>query len=151
MHRVVISATGLYTAPHTISNEELVASYNSYARLFNETNADRIAAGELGRLVGRIDVKAFRDVGALRIKGFWPEAGVRLTKGRQAKMEAELDRLAGFASLNGPAFYRLPVNAGTITLEKRAEPCVWPEKILSEAGPVTVFNPGFPVHWHVVN
>ncbi len=49
------------------------------------------------RLVGRIDVKAFRDAGALRVKGFWPEAGVRLTKARQAKLEAELDRLAGFA------------------------------------------------------
>jgi dihydroorotase len=64
--------------------------------------------------------------------------------------EGALDRLAGFASLNGPAFYRLPVNPGTITLEKRLEPCTWPEKIVSEAGPVTVFNPGFPVHWHVV-
>ena len=49
------------------------------------------------RLVGRIDVKAFRDVGSLRVKGFWPEAGVKLTKGRQAKLEAELDRLAAFA------------------------------------------------------
>ncbi len=47
MHRIVISATGLYTAPHTISNEELVAAYNSYARLFNETNATRIVAGEV--------------------------------------------------------------------------------------------------------
>jgi uncharacterized protein len=49
------------------------------------------------RLVGRIDVKAFRDAGALRVKAFWPEAGVRLTKGRRAKLEAELDRLAVFA------------------------------------------------------
>ena len=63
--------------------------------------------------------------------------------------ERALDRLASFTSLHGPAFYRLPVNAGTIRLEKRAEPCTWPEKIVSEAGPVTVFNPGFPVHWHV--
>ena len=46
-------------------------------------------------------------------------------------------------------FYGLPVNNTTIQLEKRPEPCLWPEKILSEAGPVTVFNPGFPVHWHV--
>ena len=64
--------------------------------------------------------------------------------------EGALDRLEGFVSRHGPAFYRLPVNAGTITLEKRADPCVWPEKIVSEAGPVTVFEPGFPVHWHVV-
>jgi uncharacterized protein YcaQ len=49
------------------------------------------------RLVGRIDVKAFRDAGALRVKGFWPEPGVKLTKARQAKLEGELNRLAAFA------------------------------------------------------
>ncbi len=49
------------------------------------------------RLVGRIDVKAFREVGTLRVKAFWPEAGVKLTKGRRGKLEAELDRLAVFA------------------------------------------------------
>ncbi|HOZ35131.1 MAG TPA: dihydroorotase, partial [Tabrizicola sp.] len=65
--------------------------------------------------------------------------------------EDALDRLAGFASLNGPAFYRLPVNAARIVLEKRSDPCTWPDKINTEAGPVTVFNPGFPVHWHVVS
>ncbi|MGL4237529.1 dihydroorotase [Tabrizicola sp.] len=64
--------------------------------------------------------------------------------------EGALDRLEGFTSLNGPAFYGLPVNEATIQLEKRAEPCVWPEKIVSDAGPVTVFNPGFPVHWHIL-
>ena len=64
--------------------------------------------------------------------------------------EEALDRLEGFVSRHGPAFYGLPANAGTIRLEKRAEPCVWPEKIASDAGPVTVFNPGFPVYWHVV-
>ncbi|CAN1524090.1 PyrC Dihydroorotase [Paracoccaceae bacterium] len=63
--------------------------------------------------------------------------------------EAALDRLEGFASRHGPAFYGLPVNAGTLRLEKRADPCIWPDKIHSDAGPVTVFNPGFPVHWHV--
>jgi uncharacterized protein YcaQ len=49
------------------------------------------------RLVGRIDVKAFRDAGAMRVKAFWPEAGVKLTKARRAKLEGELDRLARFA------------------------------------------------------
>lgn len=32
--------------------------------------------------------------------------------------EGALDRLESFASLNGPAFYGLPVNRGTITLER---------------------------------
>ncbi len=64
--------------------------------------------------------------------------------------DGALDRLEAFASRNGPGFYGLPVNDETIRLEKRAEPCAWPEKIVAETGPVTVFNPGFPVHWHVV-
>lgn len=62
--------------------------------------------------------------------------------------EGALDRLEAFASLNGPRFYRLPVNEETITLTK-GDVAVWPDKILTEAGPVTVFDPGFPVHWHV--
>jgi len=32
--------------------------------------------------------------------------------------EGALDRFEGFASLNGPAFYGLPVNKGTVTLER---------------------------------
>ncbi len=62
--------------------------------------------------------------------------------------EGALDKLEAFASRNGPAFYRLPVNEATLTLSKGAA-ATWPDKILTEAGPVTVFNPGFPVHWHV--
>jgi len=47
MQRVSISGSGLYTAPYIISNEELVASYNAHVRQFNETNAQRIANGEI--------------------------------------------------------------------------------------------------------
>jgi dihydroorotase len=61
--------------------------------------------------------------------------------------EGALDRLEGFASLHGPAFYRLPVNEETLTLTKSDQPTTFPEKIDCEAGPVTVFDPGFPVYW----
>jgi beta-ketodecanoyl-[acyl-carrier-protein] synthase len=44
---VVISGTGLYTPPHSISNEELVASYNTYAEKFNADNAAAIESGEV--------------------------------------------------------------------------------------------------------
>lgn len=47
MHDVVISGTGLWVAPEVITNEELVASFNAYARRCNEANAAAIAAGEL--------------------------------------------------------------------------------------------------------
>ncbi|WP_417673460.1 dihydroorotase [Pseudodonghicola sp.] len=63
--------------------------------------------------------------------------------------EGALDRLEGFTSLNGPAFYRLPVNEATITLEKGA-PVTYPAHIVSADGPVTVFDPGFPLHWRVL-
>lgn len=56
------------------------------------------------RLIGRIDVKAFRDSGSLRVKGFWPEPGVRLTKVRLARLESELDRLARFSGCERVAF-----------------------------------------------
>ena len=41
----VISATGLYTPPESISNEELVESFNAYVALHNVRHAAEIAAG----------------------------------------------------------------------------------------------------------
>ena len=62
--------------------------------------------------------------------------------------EGGLSRLEGFTSIHGAAFYGLPQNTGTITL-LRGAPTIWPAKIVTGAGPVTVFDPGFPVHWRV--
>ena len=42
----VISATGLFTPEHSITNEELVASFNQYVRRENARNADAIEAGD---------------------------------------------------------------------------------------------------------
>ncbi len=67
------------------------------------------------------------------------------------EQENALDRLEAFASLNGPAFYRLPANEGTVTLERRDEPLVYPAKIETGAGPVTVFDPMLPLHWAVAD
>ncbi|MFS2123571.1 beta-ketoacyl-ACP synthase III [Pseudomonas sp. Pseusp97] len=50
MHKVVISGTGLYTPPFSISNDELVESFNSYVRNHNEQNAEAIAKGEIEAL-----------------------------------------------------------------------------------------------------
>jgi dihydroorotase len=63
---------------------------------------------------------------------------------------AALDKLEAFASLNGPAFYRLAPNDATITLEKQTDPVEYPAKIETGDGPVTVFDPGYPLHWRVV-
>ena len=64
------------------------------------------------------------------------------------EQDGALDKLEAFTSLNGPAFYGLPVNEDTITLTK-GDPVTYPAKIDSGDGPVTVFDPGFPLHWRV--
>jgi len=48
---LAISGTGLYTPPQSISNDELVASYNAYARKRNAESADAIASGKTTALV----------------------------------------------------------------------------------------------------
>ena len=63
--------------------------------------------------------------------------------------DGALDRLESFTSLNGPAFYGLPANETTLTLTRQNTPVTYPSKIDSGDGPVTVFDPGFPVHWAV--
>ncbi|MBR9649572.1 dihydroorotase [Thalassovita aquimarina] len=61
--------------------------------------------------------------------------------------EGALDKLEGFASKHGPAFYRLAENSDTLTLVKQNAPVAFPAKIDTADGPVTVFDPGFPVFW----
>ncbi|MCB1837566.1 MAG: beta-ketoacyl-ACP synthase III [Alcanivoracaceae bacterium] len=49
-HSVVISGTGLWTPSESISNEELVVSFNEYVRRFNERHAAEIERGEVEAL-----------------------------------------------------------------------------------------------------
>lgn len=60
-----------------------------------------------------------------------------------------LDRLEPFVAHFGAAFYGLPRNAGRITLHRQDTPVRFPARIETGAGPVTVFDPGFSVHWRV--
>ena len=63
--------------------------------------------------------------------------------------DGKLENLEAFSSLNGPAYYGLPVNSDTITLVKDDTPVLYPEKIETGAGPVTLFDPGFDLYWRV--
>lgn len=51
------------------------------------------------RIVGRIDMKADRKADVLNVTGLWPEPGVRWGKARQARLEAELDRITRLAGV----------------------------------------------------
>lgn len=50
MNTVVISGTGLFTPSLSISNEELIASFNAYVNQFNTQNAAAISSGEVTAL-----------------------------------------------------------------------------------------------------
>ncbi|WP_113912774.1 dihydroorotase [Roseovarius dicentrarchi] len=63
------------------------------------------------------------------------------------EQEGALHTLEAFASLNGPAFYGLEPNSGTLTLAKGAPDL--PAHIDTKDGPVTLFDPGFTPEWHV--
>ena len=62
--------------------------------------------------------------------------------------EGALDRFEAFASLNGPRFYGLPLNSGTVTLE-RAE-CAVPETIDAAGTRVVPFHAGERLGWRLV-
>ena len=63
--------------------------------------------------------------------------------------EGALDRFEGFASLNGPAFYGLPVNEATITLEK-GESAV-PDLIDANGMPIVPFHAGDVLGWRLAD
>ena len=61
--------------------------------------------------------------------------------------EGALDRLEGFASRNGPAFYGLAVNDGSITLRRGSTPM--PDAIAVGDDRVTVFRGGAETSWSI--
>ncbi|MDG5488048.1 dihydroorotase [Sphingomonas sp. BGYR3] len=62
--------------------------------------------------------------------------------------EGALDRLEAFASLNGPAFYRLPVNEETITLTRGGETVA--ASIPAAGTSVVPFHAGETLGWRMV-
>ena len=61
--------------------------------------------------------------------------------------ENALDRLEGFASLYGPRFYGLPVNEGTVTLERRSMEV--PERLPLIDTEIVPFHAGATLGWSV--
>lgn len=51
------------------------------------------------RLIGRIDMKAHRDIGTLKITALWPEQKTRWSKTRISRLDSELSRVMRFCGL----------------------------------------------------
>lgn len=63
--------------------------------------------------------------------------------------EGALDRFEGFASLHGPAFYRLPVNEETITLVR--EPQQVPDALDTSGGAIVPWHAGQVLNWRLAS
>ncbi|MBV8685931.1 MAG: dihydroorotase [Alphaproteobacteria bacterium] len=61
--------------------------------------------------------------------------------------EGALDRLEAFASENGPLFYGLPLNEGTVTLEREAVEV--PERIPAAGSALIPFHAGETLRWRM--
>ncbi len=58
------------------------------------------------RMIGRIDMKSRRDSETLHVRAFWPERGIALGKGRQARLMAALERTARLSGAAEIAFQK---------------------------------------------
>lgn len=65
------------------------------------------------------------------------------------EQENALDKLEGFLSLNGAAFYGLPVNSRKLELIRAEAALDAPEKLRLAAGEITHFDPMMALHWRV--
>ncbi len=63
--------------------------------------------------------------------------------------EGVIDRLEGFASEHGPRFYRLPLNEGTVTLERAATEI--PAKLEHDAISLVPFHAGETLGWRLLS
>ena len=63
--------------------------------------------------------------------------------------EGALDRFEAFASDNGPRFYGLPLNEGTVTLEKVAQEV--PASVAGGAAEIVPFHAGATLSWRLAS
>lgn len=63
------------------------------------------------------------------------------------EQEGALHIMEKFTSLNGPAFYGLPVNEQQVLFTRQDAPLLLPAKVSVNGDEVTVFDPGFPLYW----
>ncbi|EPJ47760.1 MAG: dihydroorotase [Osedax symbiont Rs2] len=65
------------------------------------------------------------------------------------EQEGQLDNLEKFTSINGPKFYNLAVNSGTMVLSRSDSALPLPADVATAEGDIKIFDPQMPVHWQV--
>lgn len=112
MTRPVISATGLYTPPDSISNAELVASFNSYVESHNAENAGAIADGSVKPLEPS-SVEFIEKASGIKARHVVDKAGVLdIATMRPRDLERPNDELAILAEIGVKAVQQALERAG---------------------------------------
>lgn len=97
---VVISGSGLWTPPYSISNEELVNVLNENADRFNQANADAIERGELDP-IAKSDAAFIEKASGIRERYVFEKDGIldinRMRPNIPARAEDELSQQAEMA------------------------------------------------------
>lgn len=65
------------------------------------------------------------------------------------EQENALDKLESFTSLNGPAFYNMPINEQRMALERSETALALPENLKTTEGEITQFDPTIDLYWQV--
>ena len=74
--------------------------------------------------------------------------GAALFLGEVIRIRRIMAIAVGFVALHGAAFYGVPVNDGTVTLERTEEAQPVPQDRVTPEGMLTVFDPMVPIHWN---
>ncbi len=91
-----------------------------------------------------------RKVAVTGVPGVFNAPVALATYARVFEEEGALDKLEAFASLNGPKHYRLPVNEGTITLEKTSWTAPEDVKVEGADERALIYRGGETIDWRVV-
>ncbi|HBC55758.1 MAG TPA: beta-ketoacyl-ACP synthase III, partial [Gammaproteobacteria bacterium] len=89
MEQAIISGTGIFIPPFSISNAELVASFNQYVRQFNEAHEAEIEAGQTQPLEGSSEEFILKASG-IENRYVWEKSGI-LDPERMCPMIPERD------------------------------------------------------------
>ncbi len=104
MARVQISGTGLFTPKESISNEELVSSFNKFVDEYNESNKESIQKGEISALE-KSNADFIEKASGVKSRYVQDKSGILDTSFMRPKLrersENELSNLAEIGSIAG--------------------------------------------------
>lgn len=148
--KVAISGTGLFTPAETITNAELVASFNEYAKGYNAKNAKAIGAGELQPILKSSDEFIVKASGIKRrhvmVKRGMLEPGIMCPRAAERPVEkismmAEIAVAAAHKALE--AAHRMPADIDGVVVAAAVTERFYPQIAIEAQNELGIKGFGF--------